>query len=165
MGSLTNSTESEHLKVTTDKSYADLLKSDGEVLVNSLGSSMEPFVRNRSDVLLIRSCPAEQMERFDVPMFVRTDGHFVVHRILKIRSDGSFLTAGDHCTYTETVPAERVIGVLDSIIRDGKTLPARYRDLSFFGKLGVRMRCGMFHPVHVFFLKCVRKMKRFLRNR
>ena len=70
-----------------------------------------PFY-NWSDVL-------EALKKYDIPLFRRKDGSFILHRILKVCNDGTYVVCGDNQTVLEYgVRDEQIIGVVEGIYRD-----------------------------------------------
>lgn len=99
------------------------LNNNGYVVHTNKGNSMSPLIKEGRDALVIRSQNGG-FRKNDVVLYKTPKGQYVLHRIRKVTRDGFFII-GDHCTEGETVRAERIIGVLDSIKRDGKTVPLK----------------------------------------
>lgn len=112
----------------------EILARDGRLAYTCKGFSMLPLLREDRDVVLIRKKGAERCRKLDAVLFKRPGvegrGSFVLHRILKVRQDGTYWIVGDNCTTGETVREENVLGVMTAVIRDGRTVPVtafRYR--------------------------------------
>ena len=69
------------------------------------GDSMRPFLQT-GDIVHLNRCDAPK--KGDILLFTRPDGSFVLHRVHKIRKDGTFLMLGDNQLLPEPVPAERI---------------------------------------------------------
>jgi len=99
----------------------EVLKSGGEVSFVTAGFSMLPMLRNRTDkVVLVRA--EGQLKKHDVPLYVRADGKYVLHRIIGADS-GGYKTRGDNQREIECgVRDEQIIAVLKAFYRDGKLI-------------------------------------------
>ncbi len=105
--------------------FEDILRRDGRLVYTSVGNSMRPFVRSGQDLLIIEKKPAGRLKKYDVPLYRRRSGQYVLHRILKVR-EKDYVICGDNCWRREYgVTDEQILGVLTAIVRDGKTIPVR----------------------------------------
>ena len=102
----------------------------GHLVYTNKGTSMLPLLREGKDLFVIARKPEGRLKKYDVPLYKRGNGEYVLHRVLKVRKDG-YVLCGDHCWGLETgVTDSQVIGVLEAVVRDGKTIPVtdrRYR--------------------------------------
>ncbi len=140
-------------------SFERELQEHGKLVYTNVGVSMMPLIREGRDVMVIESC-REAPKKLQAVLFRRDGvtgrGRYVVHRILKVRRDGSYFIAGDHDTSGEIVEPGQILGVLTSLLRDGKQLnfhSARYRFYLYFWCAPYRLR--------FFLLRAVRGMRAF----
>ena len=98
-----------------------VLKEKNEVEILTSGISMRPMLREHRDVVVIERVN-RPLKVNDVPLYRREGcSHFVLHRIVKIKKDGSFVIRGDNLLTNEyTVKSEDIIGVLKAFYREGK---------------------------------------------
>lgn len=105
------------------------LKSGKFVVVPTSGVSMEPLLhdkkkKNATQVLI--EPVTRTLSPGDLPLFVREDGKFVLHRLIKVynREDGSIIyrTRGDNCITCEVFPKENAFGVVTKIYKKEKTI-------------------------------------------
>ena len=95
------------------------------------------------------------IKKYDILLYRRDSGQYVLHRVLKVRRD-DYVICGDNrwkCEYGIT--DRHVIGVLTAIIRDGKEIPmcdGRFR-------LYAHLWCDLF-PLRAGILRCLSVMKR-----
>ena len=108
--------------------FEDALEQNGYITYTNVGVSMMPLLREHRDIMVIQKRGAERLRRLDAVLFVRPGvegrGHYVLHRILKV-CDRGYWIVGDNCIGGECVREENVIGVLTSVIRDGKEVDFR----------------------------------------
>jgi hypothetical protein len=126
---------------------AEQLDRSGVVIHTNKGTSMMPLLRENRDLMVIRKKEAGRFCKYDAVLFLRPDGEYVLHRILKVNSD-SYWIVGDNCISGETVRDDQILGILTEIIRDGKTIRTTDRGYQIF----VRAWCAVF-PLRSFWLR------------
>lgn len=97
-----------------------LLKAGELVSVVVTGSSMAPFLRGQKDTVFLRTPAIQKPKRGDILFFRRTSGEFVLHRLDKILSNGTFVINGDAQSWFEIITPEQVLAVVEQISRGGK---------------------------------------------
>lgn len=117
----------------------DVLARDGRLVYTCVGTSMLPLLRQRRDLLIIEK-EAGRLKKYDVPLYRRDSGQYVLHRIVKVGAE-SYVLCGDNQWRREPGVTDRqIIGVMTAFVRDGREIPVtdkRYR-------LYVRLWCGLF---------------------
>lgn len=121
--------------------FEEEIAHNGFLLYRNVGDSMLPLIRQGKDLLLIARKPQGRLNKYDVPLYRRDSGQYVLHRILKVRKN-DYILCGDNRWRRETGITDRhIIGVLTAVIRDGQKLPVtdqRYR-------LYVHLWCDLFY--------------------
>lgn len=80
------------------------------------GHSMHPLIRRQKDIVTVRSLK-RPLKKGDIVLFLRADGHYVVHRVHLLREDG-VQTLGDHCSAPDApIAASDVLGIVTHIRR------------------------------------------------
>jgi hypothetical protein len=126
---------------------AEQLDTHGVIMWPNKGVSMMPLLRENRDLMVIQKRGEERLRKYDAVLFVRTNGEYVLHRILKVHPD-SYWIVGDNCISGEIVQEEQVIGILTEIVRDGKTIRVTDRGYLVF----VHIWCALF-PLRSFWLR------------
>lgn len=140
-----------------------VLENGGEVSFVTRGFSMLPLLRNHMDTAFLRK-PNRAIRRGDVLFYRRTNGAFVLHRVISVRKDG-FVLRGDNQTEKEYgIQPEQVLAVLTAVRRkEGKMIHASdtaYRFYCFALPL-VRLFRLHIYPQYVRFLApIIRKIKK-----
>lgn len=120
--------------------FEDEIQNRGQLIYTNVGDSMMPFIRQGRDVLVISKVHG-RLKKYDVPLYKRDSGQYVLHRILKVCKD-DYIICGDNRWHREYGISDRhIIGVLTSVIRNGKEIPVtkwKYR-------LYVHLWCDFFH--------------------
>ena len=104
-----------------DSVIKEVLEAGGEVRLTTTGSSMKPLLVNkRTDVVLIK--PDSRLKKYDIVLYCRDNGDYVLHRILKVRAH-DYVICGDNQYKKEYgITDEMIIGVVNVIYRYGKKL-------------------------------------------
>lgn len=135
-------------------SFEEELERSGKLIYTTVGVSMNPLIKQDRDLSIIEK-PKGRLKKFDVALYKRANGQYVLHRVVKVLEDG-YVILGDNCCSKEyNIKESQILGVLTSLVRNGKEI-----DLNSFGyKLYVRARYAHY-PVRVIIFKT----KRFLRK-
>ncbi len=87
------------------------------------GQSMTPFLLHERSIVFLRHISDRPMRGGDVILFERPDGAVVLHRILRIASDGTMTVGGDAQDWVETVLPAQILAVVVGIARNGSERP------------------------------------------
>lgn len=98
----------------------DLLNQGKAVPLLITGNSMSPFLVHQRDEILI-SPPDGNWKKGDMAFFQRTDGHYVMHRIVRATSEKQYFFVGDGQLQIEGPIAEgQMFGKITSVKRKGQ---------------------------------------------
>lgn len=135
-------------------SFEEILAKEGRLIYTNVGTSMLPLIREGRDLLVIGRAGG-RLKKYDVPLYRRDDGQYVLHRVLQVR-ENDYVTCGDNRWFKETGVTDRqIIGVLTSIIRDDRELSVTDRRYRLF----THVWCDLF-PLRAFILKVLFVLKR-----
>ncbi len=133
------------------------LEKHGRLIYTNVGDSMMPLIKQGRDVLIIEKTNG-RLKKYDVPLYQRDSGQYVLHRILKVRRN-DYVICGDNRSHPETGITDRhIIGVLTGIIRNGKEISVG----SLKYRIYVHLWCDLF-PVRAFLLRVRNFLKRRLK--
>ena len=82
------------------------------------GVSMMPMLRQGKDSVELSPLP-EKLKKYDLPVYRRGDGQFVMHRIVEIQED-HYVCLGDNTLFFEHIYPEQMIGVVSAFKRGDK---------------------------------------------
>lgn len=139
--------------------FEEQLEKNGRLIYTNVGDSMKPLIRQDRDLVIIeKSCC--RLEKYDVPLYRRNTGQYVLHRILKVRKD-DYVICGDNRWKKEYgISDNNVIGVLTGVVRNGKTVLTT----DFRYRLYVHLWCDFF-PVRAFIVRVILKVRKISRKR
>lgn len=98
------------------------LENGGRSSLLVTGISMYPILRHRRDTVELVK-PAH-LRRGDLVLYQRTNGQYILHRMITNPEDGVFVCCGDNQWVPEQVGTEQVIALVDAYLRDGKRIDA-----------------------------------------
>ena len=96
------------------------LDAGGTVTFTPHGTSMLPMLRNGEDMVAL-SKPKGRLHLFDIPLYRRDSGQYVLHRVIDFCRDGSYVLCGDNQFHKEKgIRDDQVIAVVTGFVRKGK---------------------------------------------
>lgn len=139
--------------------FEEIIERDGRLVYTNIGNSMFPLIRQDRDLLIIEK-PRGRLKKYDVPLYRRDSGQYVLHRILKVR-ENDYVICGDNRVGKEYGITDRhIIGVLTAVVRDGREIPVtdwRYRAY-------VHLWCDFF-PIRALILRGIASLRIFILKR
>ena len=127
--------------------FEDIIERDGRLVYTNVGDSMMPLIKQGRDLIIIEK-PKGRLKKYDVPLYKRDNGQYVLHRILKVRND-DYVICGDNRFSKEYGISDRhIIGVLTAVVRNGREVPVTDRRYNAY----VHLWCDLF-PLRAFILK------------
>ena len=88
------------------------------VRLSPKGTSMLPMLRQGRDMVLLSPLP-KKLKKYDLPLYQRSNGQYVLHRIVK--ADNTYTCIGDNQYEKETdLKYEQMIALVTAFYRDGK---------------------------------------------
>ncbi len=104
------------------------------------GISMLPMLVEDRDSVVLSPLP-EKLKKYDLPLYQRANGQFVLHRIVK--AEDTYTCIGDNQVYLEAGLAhEQMIAVVSSFNRNGREY--KVTDLAY------RLYCVFWHHTRFF---------------
>ena len=104
-----------------------LQQGETSVAVPVAGGSMVPFLHNGDTVYL--DLPDSPVKRGDIVLYPRSYGRYILHRVYRVRRDGSYIMVGDAQTELELLPSrEQIRARVSSARHKGKLMrPGQFR--------------------------------------
>lgn len=109
------------------------LASGGSFKFSPKGISMLPLIRQNVDSVCISPFD-RRLQKYDVILYRRDNGQFVLHRIVKVTKTG-YVLCGDNQTVREYgIKDENIIGIMTEIIKPNKTVKITDTDYIKYSK-------------------------------
>ena len=82
---------------------------------------MRPLLVQGRDSVILRKREGIPAKKHDIAFYKRLDGQFVLHRVMKIKKDGTYVMCGDNqFALEEGIAPEQIIGYVSDIYRGEK---------------------------------------------
>ncbi len=121
------------------------------------GVSMLPMLRQGIDSVVLSPVP-EKLKRFDLPLYQRENGQYILHRVIKV--EDTYTCLGDNQFDKEYgVKHEQMIGLVTEYYRGDKHHSVN--------ELGYRLYCRLWYRgryLHRFAYRCKCRLKRLLKR-
>lgn len=95
------------------------LRTNGVYVSTTVGFSMKPMLRNRRDRIVLLPVGKERLKKWDLPMYRRADGKYVLHRIIDVKDD-HYIIRGDNTYVKEYVRDEQILGYVSEFYRGNR---------------------------------------------
>lgn len=142
-----------------NSTFEEVLAKNGKLTYTNVGDSMMPLIRQDKDLLIIEPVHG-RLKKYDVPLYRRDSGQYVLHRILKVRRE-DYVICGDNRWRKEYGITDRhIIGILTGIVRDGKTISVTDKKYLLY----VHIWCDFF-PIRAILIRIRNKLKKIRRHR
>ncbi len=100
-------------------SIEEIIEKNGAYVFVPTGTSMLPLIRPDTDTVIVEKNMGRLKKR-DVALYKRPDGSYILHRVVQVKK-ASYTMCGDHHKiYEYGVKEEQILGVMTSLLRDGK---------------------------------------------
>lgn len=136
----------------------EILQNGGEVIFTITGCSMLPMLYHRRDKVRLVKPQQMPLKKYDIPLFTRQDGKYILHRIVEVKAEGYVVIGDNQCVKEYPVLPLQILGVVKGFWRNGK-----YSSCDDFG---YRVYCRLWvllYPVRRFYfngkqllIKCVK---------
>lgn len=133
-------------------SIKEILDTFGKYTGLTMGYSMWPLIHQQRDNIIVVK-PKEILKKYDIPVYLTSNGKYVMHRIIDVEED-HYVILGDGNIAIEHVPFDDVVGKLVGFYKNGK----RYIDLEknkgykLYSRVWVAIR--KFRPAIFFVRRC-----------
>jgi len=82
----------------------------------TVGDSMYPMLRNRRDIVIVAPV-SRPLKRYELPLYRRPGGQYVLHRILHVWKEGYVICGDNRWEKEYPVPQEWILGVVTGFYR------------------------------------------------
>lgn len=112
----------------------EVIDGDGEFRLYPHGTSMLPLLRQGKDsVALVK--PVERLKRGDILLYQRTNGQYVLHRLVRVRCDGTLWFSGDnHMTVEKGIDRGQIIASVTAVFRGEKRKESTTFGMRFYAQ-------------------------------
>lgn len=138
-----------------NSSFEEQLEKNGVLIYTNVGDSMMPLLRQHKDIIIIKKS-VDKLKKYDVPLYKRSNGQYVLHRILKVNKNDYVLCGDNRWQLEHGITDKNIIGVLTGFIRDGKEILVTNKRYMLY----VHLWCDFF-LIRAFILRVKQYLKRW----
>ena len=132
--------EPEKCSYSSGVSIEEYLKQHDTLTYRNVGASMLPLLKQGRDLFTVTRKTDERCRKYDVALYKRKDGAYVLHRIVEVRKD-DYVFLGDNCIEKEYgITDQDIRGIMVSFVHRGNS----YSVEDFCYRLYVRIWCAMY---------------------
>ena len=114
--------------------FEEELERKGWITYTCRGVSMLPLLRQKQDLFTVTKKQG-RCKKYDVVLYKRADGAYVLHRVVKVCKD-SYVILGDNCLNKEYgIREQDILGIMTSFVRDGKEHWVEARGYRMYSKI------------------------------
>jgi CRISPR/Cas system CMR subunit Cmr4 (Cas7 group RAMP superfamily) len=103
-------------------SILEVIHAGGVYKLVVTGYSMSPTLQPNRDSVFLVSTKQRPIKTGEIVFTKRITSGYMLHRVIRIKKDGTYVLNGDGQTWCEEVPPENVLAVVDSIERNHHTI-------------------------------------------
>lgn len=115
------------------------LQNGGRVRFTPKGVSMLPMLRNNQDVVLLEEKKGK-LKKYDLPLYQRQSGKYVLHRVVGLSDDGTYVMCGDNQVIREYgITDESIVGIVSEFERKGKKYSCDHKGYMIYCRVWVAL--------------------------
>lgn len=100
---------------------SQVIQNDGKVSIIAGGVSMEPFIKNKTDVVTLVKV-TRKLKKGDVPLYRRNNGKVVLHRIIGEDENGYIMRGDNQWVNEYGIKDDNILAMLYSVKKGDKEL-------------------------------------------
>ena len=98
------------------------LDAGGTVTFSPNGTSMLPMLRDGEDSVVLKSAKGKKLHLFDVALYRRDNGQYVLHRVIDFARNGDYVMCGDNQFARERgIRDNQILAVMSGFFRKGRS--------------------------------------------
>lgn len=103
--------------LSNESVYAKQLEEKGFIVATPVGISMMPLLRQGIDTVKLVK-PTKPLQKHDVILYQRPTGQYVLHRILKVKTNEYYLCGDNQVFIEKGVKESWVIAIMEGFYRE-----------------------------------------------
>ena len=113
---------------------AQVIDSGGEFRFYPKGRSMLPLIRQGVDSIALVSAH-EKLKKYDLPLYVRENGQFVLHRVMGENAQGYIMCGDNQTSFEYAITHEQVRGKVCAVYRGEKRIDVTKRSYRLYCRI------------------------------
>lgn len=105
-----------------EMTYQEIIDAYGHCIFSPVGKSMLPLIKEGIDTVKLVKM-SHPLKKYDVILYQRADGHYILHRIVSVHDQGLDLMGDNQWTIEKNVQLSQVIAILEGVYHKEKYIP------------------------------------------
>ena len=126
------------------------IKDGGQFVLFPRGTSMNPTIYEGKDCVVLEQI--NEPQQFDIVLYRRKDGKFILHRIMKIKN-GKYTMCGDNqYLFEKGLDRQQLLAVVREVRKEDGTIydiSKIHQDGKFFLRKPKKVICRLLHPLRI----------------
>lgn len=118
------------MKTTKMTTQAEELRAGQTIIVNTVGTSMRPLLRENETQVVIAPL-RRRAKKGDILLYESRNDSLILHRVIAV-AEKTVTLRGDNELLSETIPHERIVGLATEVFRHGRRYPAESREMRLY---------------------------------
>ncbi|MDD3958397.1 MAG: S24/S26 family peptidase [Candidatus Izemoplasmatales bacterium] len=120
------------------KTYQEILDEKGYLIISPSGRSMWPLIRENKDA--IKLVPPGTIKKRDIILYRRRDGHYIVHRVIKVLQESVVLCGDNQWKLEKDITYPMILAVMEGYYRNEKYRSAHHAGYRLYSRIWVAFR-------------------------
>ena len=124
------------------------------------GTSMLPLLRQNIDSIVLAKAP-EKLKKYDLPLYRRNDGHFVLHRVVGVDKDGYIMCGDNQSIYEHGITDGHILAIAVGMYRGDEYVPFEKKSYIIYShrQVAKQARKRAVRKVRTFAVKLMKKLR------
>lgn len=110
---------------------SECINAGRSVEISPRGVSMLPLIREGRDSVVLSPLNRE-IKKYDLPLYRRADGSYVLHRIVDVKKDVYTAIGDNQYVYENGISRDQIIAIVTAIRRDDKLISVESLSYRFY---------------------------------
>ena len=113
------------------------IENGGEVKFSPKGISMLPLIEEGRDSVILRKAP-EKLKKYDVALYRRANGNFVLHRVVGVKNDCYIMCGDNQYAYEKNVSNDSILAIMTGLYKGDNYISVTDNEYITYSKRIVR---------------------------
>ena len=111
--------------------FEEIIERDGRLIYKNKGDSMMPLIKEGRDLIVIEKADG-RLKKYDVPLYKRDNGQYVLHRIIKVRENDYVICGDNRINMEYGITDKHIVGILSAVIRNGREISVKSKGYKLY---------------------------------
>lgn len=138
--------------------YQEIIDTYGECIFSPVGTSMLPLIKEGTDTVKLVKI-YRPLKKYDVILYKRIDGHYVLHRIVKVHRNTFDMIGDNQWSIEKDIQPQQIVALLEGIYHNEKYISVEALSYKFYVRRRILFRWihRILYRLKVMLKKCRKK--------